>query len=325
MLQGCAKKPNFGGMEYKNSLESLLCDAYIMEALFTHQTEGITRDEIIAGWQQFCRERGAKCALSRQTFIRHKKTLESFGLKIRCGEGYRYRLSNRRQISHNPLLSSTMECVLELLFSTRYRKLGKAVTPRSMTTGSLLLFGLADAIEQGVKVRVRYEPFGREGYEAVLHPYCLRADQDRWYVLAYKEDNTHGLPAQVFALDRMKDIQLTQDPYPEPTAIDPLTYFDNAFGVFVGGEYPPQHVTLLADRTVSDYLTTLPLHHSQTLPVEQPDGRYLFRLHLSITPDFTGALMRWGDHLEVIEPPTLRHEISQKLHAAAARYEEEGE
>lgn len=296
-----------------------------MEALFTHPIDGITRDEIISGWEKFCKERGAKCALSRQSFIRHKKVLESFGFKINCGKGYRYRLSNRRQIAHNPLLSSTMECVFELLFSTRYRKLGKVVTPRCMTTGSQLLFGLADAIEQGVKVRVRYEPFGREGYDAILHPYSLRTDQDRWYVLAYKEENIHGLPAQVFALDRMKNLQLTQDTYPEPTSIDPLTYFDNAFGIFVSEQYPPQNVSLVADNTVSDYLTTLPLHRSQRLPIEQTDGRYLFRLRLSITPDFVGALMRWGDHIEVIEPQSLRQEISKKLHAAAKQYEEDDE
>lgn len=310
-------------MEQKRNLESLLCDAFIIDALYTHHKDGITRDEIIDGWQRFCQDRGVKSALSRQTFIRHKRGIEALGFRIHCGEGYRYKLTNRRQILRNPLISSTVECLFEMLFSIRYLKLGKTVTPRCVTTGGIHLFSLASAIEQGVKVQVHYKPFGRRSYDAILHPYGLRADQDRWYVLAYKEDNEHDLPAQVFALDRITDIHLLQESYPEPTAINPLTYFDNAFGVFVGQEYPPQPVILLADCMVSDYLTTLPLHRSQSKPEQQPDGRYLFRLHLSLTPDFTGALMRWGDHLEVIEPQALRQEISQKLHAAAARYEEE--
>lgn len=309
-------------MEYKNNFESLLCDAYILEAMCTHSPDGITRDEIIEGWERFCKERGKSSTLSRQSFIRRRKSIESLGFRIHCDKSYRYHLSNRYRMTRNFLVSSTMECLFELLFSIRYRKLGHLITPRCITTGSLHLFSMANAIKQGIKVDVCYEPFDRQAYHAILHPYCLRADQDRWYVLAYKEDNEHNLPAQVFALDRIKEIQLLQETYPEPTAINPLTYFDNAFGVYVGEQYPPQDIVLLATHRVSDYLTTLPLHRSQTKPEQQSDGRYLFRLHLSVTPDFVGALMRWGDGIEVIEPATLRQEVSQKLHAAAKRYEE---
>lgn len=308
-------------MKYINNIETLLCEAYILEQICSHSPKGITREQLIEGWKEMCMEMGYPFNLSRTSFVRHKKNIEELGFCIECGKGYCYSISNPQLLTRNRLLSCTMESLFELLMGIRYRKLGKAVTPRQMTTGTGHLFAMVNAIESGVKVQVRYEPFDRPGYDAVLHPYCVRTYMDRWYVLAHKEHNSHNLPAQVFALDRVKDVQLLTEKYPAPKEINPLRYFDHAYGIYVNKECPPQRIRLLATHMVSDYLNSLPLHSSQYNAGVQKDGRYLFHLKMSVTPDFVSALMYWGSGIEVLEPQSLREELNRKFHDAAKMYE----
>ena len=307
-------------MKYNSKIDQLLIIAYMIEQFSNHGKEGVTREEIVRGWATFCQGTSLKPNIERLAFLRYKKEIHKMGIRIECDSKNRYHITNRRQMRHNPLLSSTAECLMEYLFCTRYRKLGKSITPRCLSTGMEHVFSIAGAIERGVKIQVRYEPFGRDGYDATLHPYCLRVDQDRWYVLAYKEGNEHHLAAQTFALDRVKSLILTEEPYPEPTDIDPQTYFDNSFGVYVDQACPPESVELLATGMVSDYLTTLPLHSSQINHGQQPDGRYKFSLLLRVTPDFAGALMKWGCGIEVLRPQSLRDYMHQKFRKALDRY-----
>lgn len=308
-------------MKYNSQIDQLLIIAYMIEQFSSHGDEGVTRDEIERGWATLCQGTNLKPSIERQAFLRYKEKIQHMGITIVCDSKHRYHITNRRQMRHNPLLSSTAECLMEYLFCTRYRKLGKSITPRCLSTGMEHVLSIAGAIERGVKIQVRYEPFGRDGYDATLHPYSLRVDQDRWYVLAYKEGNEHQLAAQVFALDRVKSLSLTDDTYPEPTAIDPQTHFDHSFGVYVDQACPPESVELLATRMVSDYLTTLPLHSSQINHGEQPDGRYKFSLLLRVTPDFAGALMKWGSGIEVLRPQSLRDRMHQAFRQALDRYE----
>lgn len=307
-------------MEYYKKLQHLMLDIYLIDQLLNHKTEGIGRLEFSKCWENFCVSNNFKYALSRATFNRHIDNIKELGLNISCDNHNKYRLLNARIIKDNPILKKMMDSLREWSFLDAYRTLGGAIQPQPIANGRDNLIPLANAIKNKKKVCVTYSPFGREEYDAIMHPYALKESQQRWYLLAYKEGNTHHSKAQTFALDRIKNVGILSEEFDIPEDIDPNTYFENAYGIWVTG-LQAEKISLLASRLISEYLITLPLHETQSTPIPQSDGRYLFTLNLSPTPDFVNALLAFGAEIEVVSPQTLRQTVAQRLHEAAKIYE----
>lgn len=309
-------------MKYFSKLQHLLAASYLVNLLLSRGEEGITRAEFTTMWQNNCDNNGRTCRMSRANFIRLVAQLESLGLKLdfNCHNN-RYTLKNASIIHSNPIMEKMINCLIDFQFADYYRMLGDAIQPEVRVAGRDHLFTIGGALEHHFKLRVVYHPFGEEAYEAILHPYCLKQDKHRWYLLAHKENNTHNAQAQTFALDRMEKIIVTNQTFDYPKAITPSTYFRHSFGIWVDKTAPVETVTLLASAKASDYLNTLPLHHSQTRLIRQPDGRFRFKLYLCITPDFINEILRWGPGLEVLEPISLREAVKERLRQTLGMYE----
>ena len=298
-----------------------LFESFLLEQLINAGEQGITRSRITQLWENICLQNNRKCYLSRSTFGRHIDNLRELGFVIdsdfhtNC-----YTLVNHSFLRNNPLMAKMVDCLRDFNFVDRYRSLGDAIQPRPSTGGHQHLFAIGMAMESHTKLEVHYQPFNRQTHTAILHPYCLREAYGRWYLLAYKEGNTHDAPMQTFALDRIRRIVATSSTFDLPKDFNPAHHFRDAYGIWVDPGKPAEDVTLLASASVCDYLTTLPLHHSQTYPEQQPDGRFLFRLHLSLTPDFLNELQRWGDSIEVVSPQHLRQEMTRRFQQALRTY-----
>lgn len=305
---------------YTKSLQ-ILFESFLLELLLSASEQGITRAQISQLWENRCRQNNRKCYLSRSTFGRHLDNLRELGFVIDFNSRTNcYTLVNRILLRNNPLMTKMIDCLRDFDFIDRYRMLGDAIQPRPSAGGHQHLFTIGMAMETRTKLEVDYQPFDRQPYTAILHPYCLREAYGRWYLLAYKEDNTHGAPMQTFALDRMRRVTVGSGTFELPNGFNPARHFRDAYGIWVNPDKPAEDVTLLASASVCDYLTTLPLHPSQTYPERQSDGRFLFRLRLSLTPDFLNELQRWGDSIEVVSPKHLRQEMTTRFQQALRVY-----
>lgn len=308
-------------MEIYSKIVNLLTESYMLEQLLAAGNEGITRAEITERWTINCRQNGREIKLSRSTFVRHLNNLRDLGFNIECdSRTNKHRITNASILRQNPVMDKMVNCLRDFNFVDRYRSLGDAIQPRSTVNGRQHLFNIGAAIESRCKLLVKYAPFDRTEYTAILHPYCLREAYGRWYLLAYKEDNEHGAKSQTFALDRMRTTLVTGQHYTYPSWFVPSEYFKSAYGIWVDEKKPAEDIVMLAGSGVSDYLTTLPLHPSQTHPIQQSDGRYLFRFHLSITPDFCNELQRWGASIEIVSPQHLREEMKERFSRALEVY-----
>ncbi|MBQ8521991.1 MAG: WYL domain-containing protein, partial [Bacteroides sp.] len=70
----------------------------------------------------------------------------------------------------------------------------------------------------------------------------------------------------------------------------------------------------------TDYLRTLPLHHSQHEVKRTP--RYAdFEYYIRPTFDFRQELLSQGDEVEVLRPASFRKEMQEMLSRMLGRYE----
>lgn len=216
------------------------------------------------------------------------------------------------------ILASNM---MQADFLKKFRKLGMKVQPSVISAGNEFLDDIGTALEKNLKLKVRYCKFEGEAYDAIIHPYCIKASLGRWYLFAYKENSNHPEAiVQTFSLDRFLSIRLTKDRFFPNSSVDLERHFYNSFGAYIDlDNYPVRQLLVACTQKVANYLRSLPLHHSQReLPADEVT-EYMtvaaaakamdetnvrlcfFTFYISPTPDFMSELRRWGDECKVIE------------------------
>ena len=145
-------------------------------------------------------------------------------------------------------------------------------------------------------------------------PYALKLFRQRWYLLALNDENQ----MRIYALDRVKMVQLTDEPFVMPADFSPQDYFSEYFGVLTDGT-PLAHVVVRAHKWMPNYLRTLPLHHSQRELASTPEYTD-FAYDIRPTSDFLGELLRHSEGIEVLEPLDLREKMRQMIVETLKRY-----
>lgn len=293
------------------SLKQLTLDVWLLEQLRHEPDPGLTLEELQKRWTANPLHEGT---LGRSTMTRHRQMIKGFfGIIINTPDKKHYRIANPEQLHLNTLANELLASVQEYLFLDEYRDLGAAIQPPQIWEGLAYLRPIGNALRHHKKLRIRYQKFtDMEPYDAVLHPYCLKADKGRWYMLAYKEGSEHQ--AQTFALDRTLSLSVMQEDFTPNNQIDPEHYFDDCYGIWHDFEHFPVRVFQIAcTEHVAHYLRTLPLHHSQVeIGKEQltdhqeekiSDNKLCtvyFQFHISPSPDFISELLKWGNEIVIL-------------------------
>lgn len=278
-------------------------DVWLIEQLKGTPLPGLTLDELRRRWLNVPGHIGN---LSRDMLSTHRKSIQEFlGVVIQAPDRMHYRIMNPEALALDSLANDLLKSIQNFIFLQEYRSLGNLIQPEQIGTGACYLSQIGQALRDRRKLDVTYQKFSDlASYDAIFHPYCLKADRGRWYLIAHKEKSDHKEYIQCFSLDRMKRLEVTSEIFVPNPEIDLDEYFRDCFGVWHDYEtYPVRDITISCTETVAHYLRTLPLHHSQREDPyrEGPEGRYIFHYHLSPSPDFIGELLRWGGEIKVIE------------------------
>src|SRR5688572_11479295 len=91
-----------------------------------------------------------------------------------------------------------------------------------------------------------------------------------------------------------------------PTEFDAHAYLRGALGRFVGEKEHEVRVAL--DEHAAFYARENPWHASQVL-TERSDGRVELTMRVDGLVDARNAVLRWGEHAEVVAPAELRKEV----------------
>ena len=288
-------------MNNAHNLSQFKFDIWLIEQLKTSRRPGLTLEELRRRWMEVPSRKGN---LSRDMLTQHRQSIRDFlGLRIEAPDRMHYRIMNPEALALNSLANDLLKSIQNYVFLQEYKALGNLIQPEQIETGSRYLEQIGRALTEKRKLSVTYQKFAdEEPYQAVLHPYCLKADRGRWYILAHKEESKHPEPVQVFALDRTLRLELMADTFVPDSEVDVDAYFRDCFGVWHDYEtYPVRDITITCTERVAHYLRTLPLHHSQREDAfrEGRDARVAFHYHISPSPDFIAELAKWGEEVKI--------------------------
>lgn len=175
---------------------------------------------------------------------------------------------------------------------------------------------LINAIKSERQVVFDYRPFNRSvDTRAVrLEPYLLKLFKQRWYVAGR---NVGEKRIKTYALDRIKNMEITSTGFIMSPDFDPQEYFRYSFGIVVDRQ-KPRTVTLRTDPSQARYLRALPLHPSQQEMVH--DQFSVFSYRLLLTPDLLRELMSLGPDVEILAPIELRAMLANRLEQTLELY-----
>ena len=283
------------------SLSQLKFDLWLIEQLQIAPSPGLTLEELKQRWEACPGHTGG---LSRDKLTTHRKNIKSFmGLKIEAPDRMHYRIINPEALALDSLANDLLKSIQNYAFLQEYKDLGAQIQPEQIESGSRYLQQIGQALRNKQKMNITYHKFSEEKqYNAIIHPYCLKADNGRWYLFASKEGSEHRDSLQCFALDRTSRLILMPETFIPSLSYYISTYFRDCYGIWHDYEsYPVKDVTISCTEKVANYLRTLPLHHSQKEDAyrEGKEGRIIFHYHISPSPDFMAELAKWGDEVRI--------------------------
>ena len=161
---------------------------------------------------------------------------------------------------------------------------------------------------------ITYEPFGKESFDAEIHPYFLKQYNNRWFLLGF---NPEYKDISVFALDRIKSVKSINVKFIADTIIeDPFDYFFDVIGTTIPNHGEVEKVVLKFSPKRYQYVSAKPIHHTQ-----KTDGlNHTITIEVIPNKELEAIILGFGRDVEVLEPDHLRNEIIEIIKESCEKY-----
>ena len=288
---------------------------WLLNTLLQHRR--LTFEEISCRWKDSCLGDGRPLAL--RTFHMHREAIaELFGVEVECDtSSYEYYISSSSQLKND----KTRQWLLNSFTVSNMIEAGRNMKDRilfeEIPEGTEYLQTVIDAMQRKKELKIDYKPFN--GHQSIFHlqPYAMKVYHQRWYVVGYLKEQ-EGI--RNIALDRILEMELTDDSFILPNDFDAEEYYAHTVGIFVNDKLKPQKVVVRVFGVHVEYMRSLPLHFSQQEIKTEHKEYSDFEYQLCLTPELTSQLLAMGEKIGVMEPIGLREEIRKRLFAAINRY-----
>lgn len=281
------------------------------------QQKKLTFEEISKRWVDSHLGDGKPLAL--RTFHVHREAIaELFGVEVKCDTStYRYYIASPERLrgdrTRQWLLNSfTLSNMIEAGHNMKSRIIFEDI-PR----GTEYLQSIIEAMQQNIELQIDYQPFYGHRVTYHIQPYAMKVYHQRWYIVGYLKEQ-EGI--RNIALDRILELELTNEKFRYPDDFDAKKYYSNTIGVYVNENLKVQKVVIRAFGIHVEYMRTLPLHVSQNEIACKHQQYSDFQYNLCLTPELSTKLLAMGENVEVLEPVELREEIKNRLASAMERY-----
>ena len=265
--------------------------------------------------------------LAKRTFDNWRYAIrDMFKLDIEnenCGE-YRYYIENEQDIFNNGLSSWLINTICVSNVLTKSESIKDRILLEYVPSGQEHLQTIIEAMKEGKVLNMTYHSYWKDEENSFdVHPYCVKLFRQRWYMVALSTYSYyHQKGPRIYALDRIQDLQQTEESFEMPKDWNAEEYFEGCFGVIADHHTKIQTVKLKVSAGQANYIRDLALHESQK-ERERTEEYSIFTYRLRPTFDFQQELLWHGEDMEVLEPEWLRKEIAGKIERMWNKYKED--
>jgi predicted DNA-binding transcriptional regulator YafY len=209
-------------------------------------------------------------------------------------------------------LFRTITSVLPDRYAAHLERIARVSLPllhgaRDYSSASLFIEGLQRALLHQYRVRLVYAKKGTDDPETYeVDPYTLVFHKGGIYLLGLAHNRT-GM--RLFALERIRGIDVTRQRFEIPEGYQPETFFSSAFGL-VSDTSMKIRVRFSPDvaHTVRDRIW----RPGQQLKTDS-EGRVTIEFVAAGEMELVSWILSYGMHAEVLDPPELRQEVKRQI------------
>ena len=250
--------------------------------------------------------------LSERQFHRYTDAVEElFDIEIKYSRTQRgYVVADREGIDNMGMRKWLIQTFSVNNILHESQELKNRILLEDVPSGQQHLTTIVDAMRESVALLMTYQSFWMdEPATFEVEPYCVKLFEQRWYMLG-KSEGYDDL--RIYALDRIKALEPTERKFKLPKKFDAAKFFEDYYGIIISDDdYDVCPVALLVDAQQSNYLRTLPLHHTQ-VEVERNDKYSIFEYRLCPTFDFRQKILSMGGAIEVLAPEELVYQMKDE-------------
>ena len=181
---------------------------------------------------------------------------------------------------------------------------------------SELFEDILEALFKRQQVAIEYHGRRRdESKRRVVSPQRLTSYRDRWYLDAWCHE-AKGLRS--FALERVRSMEMIDEPSEEVPIKTIQSELDQAFGIFSG---PADNTAVLLFTPEAARWASEERWHRDQTGRWLSDGSYELTFPFGQARELVMEILRYGPDVEVCAPEFLRQDVHQALKKAAKRYQ----
>ncbi|MBR6091368.1 MAG: WYL domain-containing protein [Bacteroidales bacterium] len=289
-----------------------LLNKYVWLVETIYNAKYITLEEINRRWLEEDMSEGV--ALPRRTFNTWRNEAEEiFGVSIQCDRkgGYNYYIENADDIKKGGLRNWLLDTISVSNLIAENKQLKDRILLEYVPSGREHLQTIIEALKGNNIINITYHSYWRdEESNFDVKPYCIKIFKQRWYLVALGTNHYYEkLGPWTYGLDRIKKVIKKEETFEMPEDWDAEEFFSGCFGIIADPKVEKQHIELKVAAGQANYIRDLHMHESQK-EIERNDDYSIFTYYLRPTYDFIQELLRNGADMEVIEPQSLRDEVS---------------
>ena len=179
---------------------------------------------------------------------------------------------------------------------------------------------LYQAILKKMVLEINYQSFKASMPSIMIfHPMLLKEYNNRWFLVG-KKNKSKDENYMTLALDRMVSIDFNTNVEYYDETLDGDEHYKHTIGVTV---LPPEHikkVVVEVDKSNAPYVLTKPMHHSQRIIEEKPNGSVVVEIEVHLNFELERLILGFGETMKVIAPSALRKRIKSKIIKASMLY-----
>lgn len=257
--------------------------------------------------------------IPERTFHRHKEAIKTlFDVDIKCdrSDSNRYYIANEEELENNYMRKWLLGTFAVDQLSREAKHLKGRILFEDIPSGQQYLEQIIEAMRDNRTLRLHYRTFGDSFSNTEVEPYCVKVYARRWYMLSRSVSDNR---LRIYALDRIVELQISENSFVLPRDFDAEAYFAGSYGVIVNNGCKREIIRISVDKNQRNYLRTLPLHSSQK-EIQTDEEYSLFEYFLSPTIDFCQTLLSLGDSAQVLSPNHLREQMRAVIERMGTLY-----
>jgi predicted DNA-binding transcriptional regulator YafY len=178
-----------------------------------------------------------------------------------------------------------------------------------------IITGINDAVIHSRSINIIYFALSKKSRtKRAVDPYRIWFINGTFYLVGYCHLRRE---VRTFALDRIRNIESTDNRFIIPDDFDFNDFMKGGFGAYCGGI--PEKVRITFASEIAGYIEEKIWHESQKI-TRTMDGSIVFEATVAVNEELENWVLSWGAKARVLDPVTLRTRIASEAEKMLAFY-----